>query len=270
MRTKETIIAEMDKAQEGFPSLVTLKNSGATGFYSLLRDLWVLLVQAVEGQVDSSIADANTALAAAKVGSLAWYVATMKAFQFGDTLSVYDNLTVGYPTVVVANQIIKQAACTETSDGRLLMKLAKADVGALGPLSAEELVAAKEYVRLFKFAGVPVDVISLAADELRIEVTVKYDRQILNSSGQALVSPASPRPVDVAVAAYIQTLPFDSVISWTALTDALQKVKGVTDFQITKSYTRPAGTSVWVEFNRETTSRAGHMKLSTESVFTYV
>ncbi|WP_080058986.1 hypothetical protein [Spirosoma aerolatum] len=270
MRTKEEIQAEMSAVQDQFPTLKGLTSTSQVGFFKLLKDMWALLVMAIEQRQDTLIAQVMAAMADSKLGSLSWYVSQLKAFQFGDAVTVYEGARIGYATVNPDKQIIKQATVTEQPDGRLLAKVAKSVSGVLVPLATVELTALIEYVRQVKYAGVIVDVISLPADELRLEVTVKYDRLVLNGSGQ-LLTDITKYPVRDAIIAYLQALPFDSKINWTALTDSLQQLPGVADFNVTRTFIRAAGTTAWTEFARETTSRAGYMALNlNESVITYV
>ncbi|GAB3734900.1 hypothetical protein [Spirosoma lituiforme] len=268
MRTNSEIQAEMDAVQATYPALSKLTSTSQLSFFRLLKNMWVLLVMAIEQRVDAATAATLQAITDNQTGSLAWYVKIIKAFQFGDSVTVYDGYRVGYASINPAKQVILQCTVTEQSDGRLLAKVAKASAEFFGPLSEDELTALKEYVRMVKYAGVALDVISLPADELQLRATVKIDRQVLDGNGLSLSSPGTNVVLN-AIVEYIRALPFDSVMSWTGLTDALQKVNGVLDFQVTSSATRAAGTSAWSSFTRETTSRAGHMKLI-DVAFTYV
>ena len=269
MRTSQEIQAEMDAVQEKFPELKALTSTSQVSVFRLLKNMWVMLVLAIEQRVDALIADTNVALTQNQVGSLAWYVAMIKAFQYGDSVSVYDGSRIGYAVANPDKQIIKQAAVTEGADGRLLAKVAKPLGNAMGPITPDELAALKEYVRQVKYAGVAIDVISLSADEFKLNVTVKYDRLVMNAQGQRLSDGANV--VLNAIIIYVRSLPFDSVLNWTALTDFLQQQSGVLDFKISRAFIRPAGTTAWTEFDRETVSRAGHMTLNVgESVLTYV
>lgn len=251
----------MDAIQDQYPDLKKLTSTSQVSFFRLLKNMWTMLVMAVEQRNDTLVADVNKAIADSQVGSLAWYVKMLKAFQFGDPVSVYDGFRVGYANINPAKQIVYQAAVTEQADGRLLAKVAKPNGLSLQPLSTDELTALKEYVRQVKYAGVAIDVISLQPDALRLEATVVYDRQVLNGNGQLVASPGEYLPVIQAIFFYLQTIRFDSAINLTDLTDAIQRVQGVKDFSISKAFIRPSGATAWTEFTRETVCRAGHATL---------
>ncbi len=270
MRTKEQISAEMDAVQASLPELSRLTSTSQVSFYKLLKNMMALLTMAQEQRQDQLMTELTTAQEEAQIGSLAWYVKTILAFQFGDAVSVYDGYRVGYPTIDPTKQIIKQAAVTEGKDGRLLVKVAKA-----GPppqyaaLSPEELTALKEYIRNVKYAGVAVDVISLPPDELRLEVFIEYDRQIIASDGRLLSNPAR-YPVLEGIENYVRSLPFNSELTWSALSNFVMKTPGILDFQISRSFIRPAGATAYTEFYREVVSRAGYLTRGNDSLYYYV
>ncbi len=261
MRTKEQIAQEMDIVQAGEPALARLNSVSQVSFVRLLKNMWVLLVLALEQRWDALVADLGQTQREAQIGSLAWYARTIRAFQYGDAVSVYDGVRVGYAAVDATKQIIQQAAVTEQADGRLLVKVAKADGLSLGPLAEAEMVSLREYIRLVKYAGVVVDVISLAPDSLRLDAVIVYDRQVLNGQGQEVSSPGARLPVIEGIFIYLRTIRFDSTINLTNLTDYVQKLPGVIDFSIRKAEIKPSGASAWQVFERETTCRAGHATL---------
>ncbi|MGA0556523.1 hypothetical protein ACO2Q8_07730 [Larkinella sp. VNQ87] len=267
MRTTDEILAEMDTVQATMPELANLNSASQVAFYRLLKRMWALLVQLVEKAFDDFRVEQTALLAAKEIGTLEWYAAKVKAFQFGDAVIVRGS-TATYTTIDPAKQIIKQCAVTEnTSNGRLTVKAVKGATN-LVPLSGDELTALKEYVRAIKYAGVAVDVVSLAADELRLNVTIKIDPQVVSNAGASLSDPAK-FPIRDALQGYLKTIPFDSVLSWTLLTDYMQTVPGVKDFVVSQSFYRQAGSPTWLTFSRELVSPAGHMVLHTDSVLTY-
>jgi hypothetical protein len=270
MRTIEQITADMEVTQSQLPELAALNSTSDVSYFGLLKSMWVLLVSTLEQRWDAIQADLTALLAAGQMGSLTWYVNQVKAFQYGDQVTVYDGVRVGYATVDVSKRIVQQANLSEQPDGRLLLKVAKPAGLENGPLTEPELIALKEYVRQIKYAGVSIDTVSLPADRLKLVATIKYDKQVFNEQGQFVAEPSGRRPVLEAIIIYIRALPFDSVLNWNKLTDFVMTLQGVQDFQISQAYIRPDGSPTWIEFTRETTSRAGHLALDAESIFTYV
>lgn len=260
MRTTDQILADMDSVQATIPEAATLTSKSKTSVFGLLRSIWASFVQSLEAYMDTLKDDLTTYIASIQVGGIAWYVGQVKAFQYGDALTIINGKP-AYQTIDPTKQIVSQVAVVEV-DGRLLIKTAKPTPDQLQyqALSSDELAALKEYVRQVKYAGVGVDVVSLPPDELQIKAICKYDPQVMNAQGQRLTNTVS-LPALEAVILFIRQLPFNSVLNWTQLTDFAQTYDGVLDFVITGTAIRPAGSADWTSFVRETSSRAGHLKL---------
>ena len=268
-RTTQEILTEMDAIQATIPELAAANSTSQMSFFGLLKNMWALLVQLVESSWDTLQSDVNTVLEAKRIGNTQWYAEMAKKFQYGDAVTVINN-EVTYGVIDSEKQLVTQAACVEDLvSGRLLLKVVKGPELARTNLSDQELTAFKQYLNEFKFAGVQVDVISRREDQLKLFATVKYDRQVLAANGTSLIEPTK-KPVEEAVSAYLRNLPFNSVVSWTMLTDYMQTIPGVLDFVVTGSEIAPFATNAWSAFQREVVSTAGHCKLAGESVFNYV
>lgn len=266
MRTEQQISDEMDRVQAQFPELTNLTSKSNASVFGLLRNIWIALQLTLDHYIDGVRAELVATAAAVQVGSLNWYVDQVKAFQYGDPLALVGGKP-GYDVIDGSKRVVTQAAVIET-DGRLQIKVAKPKDDANQALSDAELISLKDYVRAIKYAGVAVDVVSLPPDELRIDATVRYNRQVLDSSGRFLTG-TERRPVNEVISVYIRSLPFDSVFSWTAVSDIVRTFEGVDDFIVNRTFIRPGGATEWTEFTRQTQSRAGHMKLI-ESNLSYV
>ncbi len=267
MRQTEEILAEMDAAQQGFDVLATVDSVSEVSIWGQIKKMFALLVQMLESAQDVFKAEISSLIANAQVGTLSWYVAQAKLFQIGDTISVVSG-RVTYDKFDAQKQIIAQAAITEESNGRLSLKVAKKESSGLVPLGSDEMEAFKSYVGKFKYAGVFVDAISMEADHVKLVVSVKVDRQVISNNG-TLLADTSKFPVTDAISAYLAYLPSNSILNITALTDAIQQVKGVIDFTVTASYSRRPVSTTWNAFNREVLSQAGHMILHADSQISY-
>lgn len=266
MRTTQQIKAEMDTVQATIPELAELNSTSNVAYFRLLKDMWALLVQMVEGSWERLQAEINTLLDAKRIGSVEWYAEQAKLFQMGDAVAVVDGKA-GYDVVDPSKRIVVQSACIEDlTTGRLLLKVVKAPSINL---SAEEIQAFRAYINQIKFAGVVVDVVSLRADQIKVTATVEYDRQILAANG-SLLTDNTKFPVVDALRAYLASLPFDSVVSWTGITDYMQKVAGVKDFVITATEIAPHATNAFAVWSREVVSYAGHCELVGSGTLTYV
>lgn len=268
MRTIEEIKTEMAAAQATIPELSELDSSSNMSLFGHLKNMWALLVQMLEGAWERKANEVEEILKNNRVGSALWYAEQAKLFQFGDSVTVINN-KVQYREIDPVKQIVKQAVCVEDAvSGRLLIKIAKANGTQLTGLSSEELTAFRAYVNDFKYAGVQVDIVSSAPDQLRLFARCKYDRQVLSNTGTLLSDP-SQNAVQQAIQSYLNSLPFDGVLSWTGLTDHMQKIPGVLDFVITKTEIAPNATNFWSEFSGETLSNAGHLFFA-EGTITYI
>lgn len=266
MRSLDEIKADIDVTKSKFPALNGLDSTSDTAFWVVLRNMWASLIQVVEAGWDDFQLKVELLIATSSVGSLSWYADQVKAFQFGDAISIIAGKAT-YDIIDESKRIVMQAAVVEDSvTGRLAIKAVKANSI---PLSAEELAALKEYVSKIKFAGVLADVSSIEADELKLVAIVKVDKQVIGSNG-LLLSDTSKAPVWDAINAYLRQLPYTSVLNNTALVDAVQKVKGVLDITITSSGTKRPVSNTWVNYSRETTSLAGHLVMHNDSQLTYI
>ncbi len=258
----------MDAFQATRPELAGLNDLNSStsevSFFKLLKNMWVLLVQMVESEWEEHRARVETQIALTRVGTVEWYADQIRVFQFGVPREVIDGKLV-FRERNKTKEIIAQVCVVEDASGKLLIKTAKANSA---PLSESELGALKRYIAQVKYAGVVVDAVSLAADELKLVATCQVDRQTIGTDGIALTG--SNYPVFDAIGAYVRNLPIDSVLNNTALTDVVQGVGGVKDFSIREAYTRRPGTTQWLPYTRETVSAAGHCVLHADSVITYV
>lgn len=195
-------------------------------------------------------------------GTLEWYQAKAKKFQYGDTLT-WNGAVYDYPVLDVAKQIVQRSAVLEAAS-QLRMKVAKLDgSGIPEPLSAPELAAFQTYISQVKFAGTNVAVISDVADELRLYYDIHYDPQVLTASGESILVPGT-YPVEETIKEFIQNLPFNGVLYLTKLTDAIQKVEGVLDPIVTSASAR-YGIIAYASFTKSYQANAGHMAIDASS-----
>lgn len=271
MRTKEEILAEMADEFSKHPAIAELDdNNSAVSLWQQLKSMWVMFVQMLESRWEALRAEVDAKVSQARSGTVSWYVSQAMAFQLGDDLSVI-NGSAGYAVIDEGKRIIKQATATEDrATGRILIRVAKAGSGAeIIPLDAGEMAAMKEYIHGIKYAGVPIDVISIDADEVKIVAKIKVNPQLITTIGTSVSNP-SKYPVLDAISEYLRAIPGNSVISWTALTDHLQALAGVRDFVVTETYIRRPGSIEWLPATSATESPAGHAVLSGDSILTYV
>ncbi|GAA4354195.1 hypothetical protein GCM10023185_15650 [Hymenobacter saemangeumensis] len=226
-RTIATIQAAIAADRAARPELAGLTSPSATAIYRQIEyvvavahwvheTLWDRFRQAVEAFV-----------ASAPVGTPAWYADQALLFQVDEPLVVLPTGRLGYESDLPASRIIQRATAKENAQtGRLFIKVAKAGAqpGTLAALSAAEKVQVEGYYDKVGFVGVRLQIISEAADRLRVAGNIYYDPLL----------PVAPLKVAVvaAIEGYLAGLAFDGVVYLSKLIDAIQAVPGITDVQL--------------------------------------
>lgn len=216
-RTITEIQNEIIAAKNADPNLLTLNSTSQTAVWRL----WTYIVAAVQVVLEQ-LWDAFRVEIEAKInagvwGTLTWFVATAKKFQYGDAVEqLVDNQP--YSIIDASKQIITLASVTEA--GNLLnIKVAKGTASSPSALSGAELTAFTSYINKMKPAGVVVNTISLNADLFQITANIYYDGQYELTAIQ--------NAVQEAIEAHLFTIPFDGVFYKNKLTDAIDDVAGV-------------------------------------------
>lgn len=198
-----------------------------------LESIWFSIVAAaiyvLETLFDAFKEDVDAKIAEAVVASIPWYHKISLEFQYGDSL-VFDEKTQGfvYPIIDESKQIVKFAACRDL--GGQVYVLASKDNGSGSPaaLSADELSAFDAYLRQRKPAGVLLQTASFSPDQVRVNVTVQYNPQILLPDGQLIAEPGV-YPVEDAINNYLRGIVYGGSLNKTKLVDAIQGAAGVVD-----------------------------------------
>ncbi len=245
-RTINAIFDEMIIEKETFASLDGLESPVTPDTAQLMLtelttaskvSLWRLFFWVVafaifthEKLFDSFVTEIEQAAKDAIPGTARWYVIESLKFQFGDNLEfdivtekfIYEDTT---SVAALAKQIIEVASTRDVNQD-VTIRVAKSDgAGGIEKLSGSELTAFTAYVDEFKFAGTKTITISDDPDLLKMAYTVEYDPQVLKADGTTILDGTSP--VQEAIDAYIEGLPFDSIFRVQDLTDAIQAATGV-------------------------------------------
>ena len=198
-----------------------------------LESIWFSIVASaiyvLETFFDYFKEDVDAKIAEAVVATIPWYHKIALEFQYGDVL-VFDEKTNGfiYPVIDTAKQIVKFAACRDL--GGMVYVLASKDDGSGSPtaLSADELAAFNAYLHERKPAGVLLQVDSFPPDDVRVQMTVQYNPQVLAPDGQLITEPGR-YPVEDAINAYLAGIVYGGALNKTKLIDAVQAAAGVVD-----------------------------------------
>lgn len=238
--------------------LSDLKSTSKVARWRLM--LWVVATCAfaVEVLLDVAILTMQAIAAKSRYGTLPWYAAVAKEFQYGDALSQV-NLEYVYPVIDPTKQIVAVAAANE-GNGKVNIKIARLNGGVLAPLTTPQLSAFTSYINLKKAAGSTVQVINNNPDELRLYLAVNFDPLVLSPTGELISTPGT-YPVEDAVELYLSSLPFDGKFELMKLIDKIQEYgadKGVVSAYVTNATSR-YGTNPFISFAQSYYPNAGYM-----------
>lgn len=223
-------------------------------------------IHVLERIFDNSIGEIKRYIDSVRPHTKSWYAKKIKAFQFGDSLPIDSDV---YPVINEEHKIISNCSVSEEL-GRLKIKVAKGQSGTLTPLSNEELDALNTYAYRIKDAGVRLSIVSLAADVIRVNAIIHYDPLVLKSNGTKISGEPGVMVVHEQIKTYLKNLPFNGMFSIMDLTDAIQKVDGVSIVQVTQVRSRTA-TGIYNDVTSIVIPDAGYFILDEASTFiTYI
>lgn len=192
-------------------------------FYAVAFCMWVH-----EMLFDQHKQEVTDYIANMKPHSLLWYANKSKAFMYGLILPADTDkyvTTAMTDEQIEAAKVVDHAAVVEQIRG-LRIKVATDTGSDLGPLSAPQLDSFIAYMKRVKDAGVKLLITTGPPDALKLNLLVKYDPLVLNSTG-ARLDGTQAEPVQDAVRNYLKNLPFNGRLELVKLVDELQAVNGV-------------------------------------------
>jgi hypothetical protein len=200
------------------------------------------------------------------VGTDRWVRERCLEYQDGDSLQWNSaNGSYGYTVPVEAtdSKRVVQRASVKSKAGIVVIKVANATGGAVIPLTGSEKTGFTTYIRNIVPAGTQLSIISDNADDLHIEMTIKYDPLVLNSAGE-LKTDTSVKPVEVAINDHIASnIEFDGRLILTKLIDAVQVADGVVDCFITLAEAKSAGAATYTDIvpTNDYETNAGYLEI---------
>ncbi|MCX8018944.1 MAG: hypothetical protein N2747_00450 [Chitinophagaceae bacterium] len=232
-RSIEEIFNDIMVTKQSYSELNVLNSTSKTAIYRLWIYIMAFCIWMIETMMEHFKKEMEDVLDRKRPHTLRWYAEKAKAFQYGFNLvefsDYFDNT--GYTEEQIQqSKIVRHAAAVETLSG-VRIKVAKNQNGQLAPLNTTELNALKAYFSKIKDAGVKVNVTSGPPDELKISLKAIINPLVLNIDGSR-IDGTEPQPVKKAIKNYLSNLPFNGIFSIQKLSDALQKVEGVEDFEI--------------------------------------
>ncbi len=221
--------------------------------------LWIMAVGSwtVEVLFDRHKSDIDERIAAKNPHTLRWYAEESKKWQYGYAMIWVDDHFL-YQTDDPASRIVTYAAASERN-GRVKLKVAKDAGGVKAPLTAQEKGTFTDFWSKWKDAGVKLEIVSLPADQLKVQMTIIRDRLVLDSLNN-LLRDNSVNPINNAIESFQQGLEFDGILRLSKLVDAIQAAEGVVDVKLTAAWHRPAG-GTYQPVDMYVESEAGYFEL---------
>ncbi len=221
-RSISEIQASIVAAKAADSTLAGLTSSSQVAIWLLWTWVVATCQWTLENLFDAHKSEVTGILAAQRPHTLQWYVTKAKAFQYGDTLPADSDV---YNPIDSSVMIVANAAAVELA-GMVRIKAAKLSGGVLAPLSSGERTALTAYMGRVKDVGIRLQCTSGAPDDFRLALGVFYDPLILDNSG-ARLDGTRATPVQDAVNAFLDNLPFNGLFVLNYLIASLQAVEGV-------------------------------------------
>ena len=228
-RAIEDIQQDILKRMAEQPALSGLTSTSQTAIYRLITYVVSYAIWLLEKLFDTHKQEITKALYEQKSGSLRWYRKKALDYQDGfDLLPGSDrfNNEGAIKEDIEKSKIVKYAAVTEAEGkSQLIVKAAGEQHGKLVQLSPSQTYRFKTYIKEIRYAGTPVNVISLPPDRLYLNIDIYRDPLILDEKGVNLRS--GEKSAESAISQYLKTLPFNGEFVVQSLVDCLQRVAGV-------------------------------------------
>jgi hypothetical protein len=191
--------------------------------------LWIVAVGSwvIEQLQDAHEAKINAIVALDKPHTLAWYAAQSKLFQYGYEIAwLTDHFA--YETIDEDARIVVYAAATEGESGILLKAMKTGRV----PLTTAEMNAFKVFWAKWKDAGIPIEFISQAINQVQFTATIYRNRSIVNADNTLIADP-SVNVVEDPANAYMNSVDFNGTIYLMEMIQAIKNQPGITNVIMT-------------------------------------
>jgi hypothetical protein len=181
--------------------------------------IMAVAIQALEQIMLIFWGELETIVASAVPGTAPWIQAQTLLFEYGNTVTLNSNFTIGYNTPVITDQIISACAVVVGNNGQVTIKAVTGTAPSYTTLSTPQKTALSSYLGAILPAGMNYNILSVSADTLAATATVYYNGQYTGAQAAVIA----------AINSYIATLPFNGIVKVSALEAAILAVPGVTD-----------------------------------------
>lgn len=243
-RTVKEIQQEILKAKENEPALNELSSTSKTAVWRLWIYVFSLSLYTQELLFNSHSSDMDIKIREFRAGSVRWYRNEALGFQYGFP---YDRELGDFKSAsstqeeIDNSKIIKYAAVTETTKGKLIVKIATEDNSKLTPINESQFNSFKAYFKDIKYAGTHITYINYLPDLLKLKLRIVRDALILNEEGMHILE--GNFPVNDTIKLFLKKLPFDGQLSLQKLEESLLDIQGVTDLSL------DAAQTAWIDPN---------------------
>lgn len=200
-----------------------LTSTSLVAYWILWTFIMAVCTQALEQIMLIYITEVETIIAAAVPGTAPWIQAQVLAFEYGNTVTINPNFTIGYATPNPALQVVEQCAVVVTTSGAILVKVAGAGPAPLDGspgISGPECTALAAYLQQVLPAGEDVVLINASADTLDVTAQIFYNGQYNSTITAAVIA---------AINTYLANIPFNGWVKVSSLEQAILAVPGVVD-----------------------------------------
>ncbi|MDP2723213.1 MAG: hypothetical protein Q8O72_10680 [Bacteroidales bacterium] len=185
-----------------------------------------------------------------------WYQEESKTFQYGDDLAWNaEKHRYEYAVYDKTKRIIQRSAAYEGS-GIVAIKVARLLNNELAALDEQQEAAFTAFWQKNKDAGVVINIITSAADLLKLEYEIFFDPLIIAPDGSLISDPAI-RPVDDAINNYIANLDFNGRFRLEKCDAYIYDVVGVIDYKRVSAQTK-AGLNDYEDINISKVALSGY------------
>lgn len=232
------------EARAKFPQL----SNSSVAEWKLWTGIMAIAIRAIQVVVDNFRAVVEQRLTYLRPGTLGWYVEISRSFQFGYSLQIKDDGSLGYTITDESARIVSAVAISESEDA-VVIKVAKTDGSNLIEFTPSERLAFQNYIESVKFVGTKTNIVSTAADMVRYQLVVYYDPAFDVSVLQT--------NIDQALISYKDNLGFDGVIFTQRLLQILLAVPGVVTLSLNSFTVAPSGGG-WSSIGLKYETQAGY------------
>ena len=215
-------------------------NTSQVSFWQYVKKVIAFLAAFLETLFNAHKKEVDDLIDTTETGHIDWYIKMIKAFQYGDPLVIINN-TPTYSVIDVTRQIVKGVAYEEVDmepGFKLLFKVAKEVDGIYVPLEVDELAALIVYVGRRKIPGTWIEIISLPADQFRIDCQVTLDPLMFNIDGSLISNPDS-FPFTEGLNVFFKDLGFGAVLYRSEIIEYVMGIPGIVNVFITDTAVHP-------------------------------